>query len=285
MVWCANVDDGCGVVCSEVYHQNAEVDAAIVRFVMQSLVYLLDASFVRRHFASVPATSAADAAVASAPLPTTDEEEKHVDDMDEDEYAAYLERQEAQQATDKRRRPFSLYEVVDAFDSATASEDDPHEAPEAQEASFGKVDVEEFARHFHVVEADETGDDGGSWRKRPDPSRQKDNFTKAMHLLERLTCVEASLMVVMLEVYLLGSHSPLLAEVAASSTATTTPAGNEPEASTATSAPTGETEGEPAAESGSGGAGSAASKGKFGWHSDGCDGLRVTMCVVVAVAV
>lgn len=263
------------------YHQNAEVDAAIVRFVMQSLVYLLDASFVRRHFATAPAAVAAVAAIASAPLATTDEEEKHVDDMDEDEYAAYLERQEAQTATDKRRRPFSLYEVVDAFDTSASSEDDPLETQETREASFGKVDVEEFARHFHVVEAEENGDDSRSWLKRPDPSKQKDNFTKAMHLLERLTCVEASLMVVMLEVYLLGAHSPLLAEVAAGSTATTAPAGNESEAPVATSAPTGETEGEPAAESGSGGAGSAASKGEFRCHSDVCDTTRqrVTMCV------
>ena len=268
------------------YHQNAEVDAAIVRFVMQSLVYLLDASFVRRHFASAPAAVAAVAAVASAPLASTDEEEKHVDDMDEDEYAAYLERQEAQTATDKRRRSFSLYEVVDAFDTSASSEDDPLDETRAtRESSFGKVEVEEFARHFHVVEAEENGDDSRSWLKRPDPSKQKDNFTKAMHLLERLTCVEASLMVVMLEVYLLGSHSPLLAEVAAGSTASTAPAANESEAPLTTSAPPGETEGEPTAESGSGGAGSAASKGEFRCDSDACNTTRqrVTICVAVAV--
>lgn len=253
---------------SEVYHQNAEVDAAIVRFVMQSLVYLLDASFVRRHFASIPAAIEGATETSSVPTMTADKNEKHVDDMDEDEYAAYLERQEAQTTTGKTRRSFSLYEVVDAFDTPTSSDDDRHETQEVQESSFGKVEVEEFARHFHVVEAEEHVDDSSrAWLKRPDPSKQKDNFTKAMHLLERLTCVEASLMVVMLEVYLLGSHSPLLVEVAAGTGVATSTAGIESEAQAATSAPTnGEAEGEPTAESGGGGAGSTGSKGEWLQH-------------------
>ncbi len=186
---------------SEIYGQNPEVDAIITGFALQSLTFLLNPAYLRESYSS-PFKVSMDNQFENA---QEDEEEMNVDEMNEEEYEAYLAQKEGKKIANSRTR--SLYEVIDSFD---------------EENENTTVDSKLFAQYFHSIT------DEDQHMPHADPAKQQENFTKAFHLLERLTVVDVNMLVIFEEVFLLASHNPELSSIVAlpSETLDSTPTGD-----------------------------------------------------------
>lgn len=189
------------LLSSEIYHHDVEVDAIITRFALQSLVFLLDSTFVRSMY--VPRIEKLDTDRGAEEM-----DDANVDEMNEEEYAAYLLAKEQEQDKKSTRHILarSLYEVLDSFDYQNDDAQRMERHDEEDEAPV--IDIHSFARHFQCISTSTDERD----IQLPDPLKQQDNFTKAFHLLERLAVVDARMVVVFEEVCLLVLHHPTLSQ-------------------------------------------------------------------------
>jgi hypothetical protein len=189
------------LIINEIYHHDVEVDEIITRFALQSLVFLLDSTFVRSMY--VPRIEELDTDRGAEEM-----DGANVDEMNEEEYAAYLLAKEQEQDKKSTRHipARSLYEVLDSFDY----QDDDAQRMEGhdEEDEAPVIDIHGFARHFQCISTSTDERD----IQLPDPLKQQDNFTKAFHLLERLAVVDARMVVVFEEVCLLVLHHPTLSQ-------------------------------------------------------------------------